>query len=89
MPFIKDIIKTSTMGTLINLLYKASSPLLFFIGIGIRLFIGMRQFNRRGLGGLQHFNNYFVGLVTLSIEWVLKWAASSLMLWGLWGLLFK
>jgi hypothetical protein len=46
-------------------------------------------FNRRGLGGLQHFNNYFVGLITLSIEWVLKCAASSLMLWGLWGLLLK
>ena len=77
------------METLINLLHNASCPLLFFIGSGIRLFIGMRQFNRRGLGGLQHFNNYFVGLITLSIEWVLKCAASSLMLWGLWGLLFK
>ena len=77
------------METLINLLHNASCTLLFFIGLGIRLFIGMRQFNRRGLGGLQHFNNYFVGLITLSIEWVLKCAASSLMLWGLWGLLFK
>ncbi|MBN9349354.1 MAG: hypothetical protein J0H55_01605 [Chitinophagaceae bacterium] len=77
------------METLINLLYNASCSLLFFIGLGIRLLIGMRQFNRRGLGGLQHFNNYFVGLITLSIEWVLKWAASSLMLWGLWGWFFK
>ncbi len=77
------------METLINLLYNAPYHLLFIIGLVIRLFVGMRQFNRRGLGGLQHFNNYFVGLITLSIEWVLKWAASSLMLWGLWGLLFK
>jgi hypothetical protein len=77
------------METLINLLYNASCSLLFFIGLGIRLLIGMRQFNRRGLGGLQHFNNYFVGLITLSIEWVLKGAASSLMLWGLWGCFFK
>ena len=77
------------METLINLLYNASSPLLLFIGLGIRLFIGMRQFNRRGLGGLQHFNNYFVGLITLAIEWVLKWAAVVLLLWGLWGWLFR
>lgn len=77
------------METLINLLHNASSPLLFFIGLGIRLFIGMRQFNRRGLGGLQHFSNYFVGLITLAMEWVLKWAALALMLWGLWGWLFR
>lgn len=77
------------METLINLLHNASCPLLFFIGLGIRLFIGMRQFNRRGLGGLQHFNNYFVGLITLAIEWVLKWAAVVLLLWGLWGWLFR
>jgi len=77
------------METLINLLHNASCPLLFFIGLGIRLLIGMRQFNRRGLGGLQHFNNYFVALITLFIELLLKWTASSLMLWGLWGWLFQ
>ena len=70
------------METLINLLHNAPCPLLFFIGSGIRLFIGMRQFNRRGLGGLQHFNNYFVALITLAIEWMLKWVALALMLWG-------
>lgn len=77
------------METLINLLHNASCPLLFFIGLGIGLFVGMRQFNRRGLGGLQHFNNYFVGLITLIIEWGLKKAAFVLMLWGLWGWLLK
>ncbi len=64
-------------------------PTLFFAGLGIRLIVGMRQFNRRGLGGLQHFSNYFIGLITLSIEWILKWVALSMMLWGAWGLLFK
>ena len=77
------------METFIKLLQAMPYPIMFLIGLTIKLFVGMRQFNRRGLGGLQHFNNYFVGLITLSIEWVLKWAASSLMLWGLWGLLFK
>lgn len=77
------------METLINLLHNTSFPLLFFIGLGIRLLVGMRQFNRRGVGGLQHFNNYFVGLITLAIEWLLKWAALVMMLWGLWGWLFR
>ena len=77
------------METIIKLLQAMSFPTMFFVGSAIRLFVGMRQFNRRGLGGLQHFNNYFVGLITLSIEWVLKWAASSLILWGLWGWFFR
>ncbi len=77
------------METIIKLLQAMSFPTMFFVGSAIRLFVGMRQFNRRGLGGLQHFSNYFVGLITLSIEWVLKWTASSLMLWGLWGWFFK
>lgn len=77
------------MEALMKLLLAMSYPTTFFVGLAIRLFVGMRQFNRRGLGGLQHFNNYFVGLITLAIEWVLKWVALVLMLWGLWGWLFK
>ncbi|HQS22907.1 MAG: hypothetical protein B7Y11_01730 [Sphingobacteriia bacterium 24-36-13] len=77
------------MEALIKLLQGISYPTLFFAGLGIRLIVGMRQFNRRGLGGLQHFSNYFIGLITLSIEWILKWVAFFVMLWGVWGLLFK
>lgn len=77
------------MEALIKLLQAISYPTMVFVGLAIRLFVGMRQFNRRGLGGLQHFNNYFVGLITLAIEWMLKWAALALLLWGLWGWLFR
>lgn len=77
------------MEALIKLLQAMSYPTMIFVGLAIRLFVGMRQFNRRGLGGLQHFNNYFVGLITLAIEWVLKWAAVVFLLWGLWGWLFR
>ncbi len=73
------------METLIKLFQSVPYPAMFFIGLAIRLFVGMRQFNRRGWGGLQHFNNYFTGLVTLFVEWILKWAALVLMLWGLAG----
>ncbi len=77
------------MKALIKLLQAMSYPTMVFVGLAIRLFVGMRQFNRRGLGGLQHFNNYFVGLITLAIEWVLKWTAAVLLLWGLWGWIFR
>lgn len=76
------------METLLNLLYTTPYPILFFIGLAIRLVVGMRQFNRRGLGGLQHFNNYFAGLITLFVERLLKWMAVGLMLYGLVGWLF-
>ena len=77
------------METIIKQLHAIPYPIIFFIGLAIRLFVGMRQFNRRGVGGLQHFNNYFVGLITLAMEWVLKWTAIVLLLWGLWGWLFR
>lgn len=77
------------METLIRLLQHIPYPLLFLIGLVVRLLVGMRQFRRRGLGGLQHFNNYFTGVITLFAERLLKWTAIALMLWGLAGLLLK
>ncbi|MFT4152896.1 hypothetical protein [Parafilimonas sp.] len=77
------------MEAIIKLLHGTSYPTLFFIGLVTRLLIGMRQFSRRGVGGLQHFNNYFTGLITLFFEWVLKWAATIMMVRGLTGWLLK
>lgn len=61
---------------------------LLIIGIVLRLFISMRRFNRRGLGGLQHFPNYFVALFTLLMERVFYLLANGCILWGLVGMLF-
>ncbi|MDX9883098.1 MAG: hypothetical protein RBS73_13630 [Prolixibacteraceae bacterium] len=77
------------MEILIKFFQSLSYPTLFFIGLGICLLVGMRQFNRRGLGGLQHFRNYFIGLITLFVEGALKWAGLALMLWGLRGWIFS
>jgi len=76
------------METIMRFFQNSSYTLLFLVGVGLRLFIGMRRFNRRGLGGLQHFKNYFVGLLTLFAEQLLKWIGTALMLWGLWGWIF-
>lgn len=73
------------METFIVLLHRIPYPILFFIGLVIRLIIGNRRFKRRGVGGLQHFHNYYAGLIILFVEWVLKWLALTLMLYGLWG----
>lgn len=52
--------------------------ILFTIGLLIRYVIANRKFNRRGLGGLQHFRNYFTGIITILLEWLLYWLANAL-----------
>ncbi|WP_268225344.1 hypothetical protein [Sinomicrobium oceani] len=65
-----------------------SYPVLLLVGIGLRLFVSMRRFNRRGLGGLQHFPNYFAALITLFMERIVYLLANGCILWGLVGMLF-
>lgn len=76
------------MEPLYNITPPISYTTLLILGAVLRLFVGMRRFNRRGLGGLQHFNNYFIALITLFVEWVLKMIGTGLILWGLLGILF-
>lgn len=64
-----------------------SYPVLLLIGISLRLFVSMRRFNRRGLGGLQHFRNYFTALFILLMERIIYLAANGCILWGLVGML--
>lgn len=73
------------MGIFDNLFNSVNYPALLGAGIAIRLIIEMRRFKRRGVGGLQHFNNYFLGLVTLFAEWIFKWIANGMIVWGLLG----
>jgi hypothetical protein len=51
-------------------------------GIIIRYIIARRKFNRRGLGGLQHFRSFERGVVTTFFEWVLRWGAVAMMAYG-------
>ena len=77
------------METLFQYLIVHRHAIVFITAIIIRLLISMRRFNRRGLGGLQHFENYFAGMLTLLIEWLLWWTANLAILWAVWGWLFK
>lgn len=77
------------METIISFLQTAPATVLIAIGIALRLWVGMRRFNRRGIGGLQHFSNYFVGLAALFVEFLIWWTANILIVWGLYRMLFE
>lgn len=61
--------------------------LLMGVGIALRYLIARRRFNRRGVGGLQHFRSFERGIVTTFAEWVLRWAAWGLIVYGCLALL--
>lgn len=46
--------------------------ILFGLGVVICWVIGIRRFNRRGVGGLQHYNSYAQALITITIERIVK-----------------
>jgi len=66
-------------------------PFFYFMlmgfGVVILLMISNRRFKRRGLGGLQHFKNYYVGFLTLFVEAVFSLLGYALILWCILSLL--
>lgn len=44
---------------------------LVVLGIGLRLFISQRRFNRRGYGGSQHYSTYWSALLISTFEGIL------------------
>lgn len=61
----------------------------FFLGWSIRLFVGWRQFSRRGVGGLQHFKYYLLGLFILFMEGIFKTLGLAMMVLGTLGWIVK
>lgn len=45
--------------------------ILLIIGIGARIFVGKRRFNRRGYGGAQLYSSYWSAVLVSTIEGVL------------------
>lgn len=58
------------------------------VAILVKLIIAARRFNRRGMGGLQHFQNFYAGLFTVIIEWCLSITAVVAIIWAILQLLF-
>ncbi len=54
----------------------------------VKIIIAARRFNRRGIGGLQHFTSFYAGLFTVMIEWFLSIAAVVAIIWATLQLLF-
>lgn len=57
--------------------------LLLLAGFSISLFVGKRQFDRSGVGGMQHFRNYWTALILTLIEWLVSVASLLMILSGL------
>jgi hypothetical protein len=55
---------------------------LFIAGIALRMLIGRRRFNRRGIAGLQLFSSYWKWLIITRIESLLVFCAWILLLLG-------
>ncbi len=67
--------------------YSTKGWLLLVAGIIIRYIIARRRFNRRGLGGLQHYRSFDRGVITTFLEWVCRWAAFIMIIVGILHLL--
>lgn len=63
--------------------------ILIIAGLAVRLFIGKNRFERRGLGGLQEFDNYWVALIITIFEWLLTIASYMAIATGLYLLVIE
>jgi len=57
--------------------------LMLLAGIAGRYIIGKRRFNRRGVGGLQHFSSYPKAVAITFLEWLFQWVAIALIILGI------
>ncbi|WP_199119914.1 hypothetical protein [Pedobacter sp. ASV28] len=57
--------------------------ILIAVGLILRYIVGRNRFNRRGVGGLQHYDSYNRALATTLFEKILKLIGTLLLLAGL------
>ncbi|MFA6151991.1 MAG: hypothetical protein WC716_11765 [Chitinophagaceae bacterium] len=67
----------------------SNAALLIGIGLLIRFIIGYRRFNRRGVAGLQQFDSYWKAILITTLEWVFKWTANALILFGIMNMIIS
>lgn len=56
--------------------------ILIALGIGLRLLVGQRRFNRRGYGDSQHYSTYWSALLISTFEGVLMILSASAIVSG-------
>lgn len=61
----------------------------FCVAIGglLWLLVQHRRFNRRGLGGLQHFRSFWIALLMTVLEWLVMAVSVFALLFGMFLLL--
>lgn len=77
------------MQNLFTFFHEMPYPVMCLAGLCLRLWIGKRRFDRRSMGGLQQFSDYFTAVITLFLERLARWSGTILMLCGLYGWLFR
>lgn len=71
------------MNTLFEYILTVTPSHILCAGTGIRIVIGWRRFNRRGVAGMQHYSNFLIAVIIMFIEWVLNWTANGMILYAL------
>ncbi|WP_439559038.1 hypothetical protein [Dyadobacter sp.] len=62
---------------------------LIAIGIGLRLFVSQRRFNRRGYGGAQHYSTYWSALFISTFEGILMIVSALAIVLGIFLLIVE
>lgn len=57
--------------------------ILALVGLLLRYIVGRNRFDRRGVGGLQHYDSYFTAFATSAFERLLKTVGTLLLLSGI------
>jgi len=57
------------------------------VGLVVRFIIARRRFNRRGVGGLQHYRSFEHSVVIRFVEWTARWTAVLMIVYGVLNLL--
>lgn len=55
--------------------YYLAGSIILVLGLLLVRFVSRRRFNRRGPGGLQHYNSYDDSIVIRVFEWIVKMIA--------------
>ncbi len=61
---------------------KTIATICIILALALHYWVGRRRFNRRGVGGLQHFRNYERAVFITIIERLIKWLANMLLIAG-------
>lgn len=67
--------------------YTSIGWITLVIGAVLRYIVARRKFNRRGVGGMEHYKNFESAAGNSLLNWLMKWAGTILIFFGLLSLM--